>query len=146
MLTFTLASHHIHPPNMHAPPHTLTFTSSHPHTHLIIPSHSPHHTLTLTSYPHTSLHPHTHLITPSHSPPHTLTPHTLTVEVQLDEPLWVPRVGPQVVAMEIMALCVQLDLIFLTNTPDVSHLFHTLLACLPYASLSTQPLSNPPEK
>ena len=47
------------------------------------------------------------------------------MEVQLDEPLWVPRVGPQVIAMEIMALCVQLDSVILTNTRDVSHLFRT---------------------
>ena len=67
--------------------------------------------------------PYTHILTliPSHSPPH-----TLTVEVQLDEPLWVPRVGPQVIAMEILSLCVQLDSVILTNTCDVSHLFRTL--------------------
>ena len=46
--------------------------------------------------------------------------HALSVEVQLDEPLWVPRAGPQEVAMEIMALCLQLDSLILASTHNVS--------------------------
>jgi len=41
------------------------------------------------------------------------------VEVQLDEPLWVPRVGPRDIAMEIMALCVQLDSFILTSAHNL---------------------------
>ena len=45
--------------------------------------------------------------------------HALIVEVQLDEPLWVPRVGPRDIAMEIMALCVQLDSFIITSAHSV---------------------------
>jgi len=98
-----------------------------PHTlgHILTPTHPTHlHTLTLT--PDTPiLIPHT--FTPSHSlqtpssppPPSSHTTHSLIVEVQLDEPLWVPRVGPRDIAMEIMALCVQLDSFILTSAHNV---------------------------
>ena len=37
------------------------------------------------------------------------------VHIQLDEPLWTPRSGPKVVAMDIMGLCVQLDTVIMTS-------------------------------
>lgn len=40
---------------------------------------------------------------------------SLSVFVQLDEPLWVPSPGAKDIAVEIVSLCVQLDSTFLSN-------------------------------